>query len=68
MIIILTALLRRRPIHWRIVGGSLVALSGVALTSGVFSAAQDFGWGGTLEVLLGAFSWSCYTVLAAPLN
>jgi drug/metabolite transporter (DMT)-like permease len=68
MIVALTSLLHRRPLHGRIMGGSVVALLGVALTSGVFTTTQDFEWRGTLEVLCGAFSWSCYTVLTAPLN
>jgi drug/metabolite transporter (DMT)-like permease len=68
MIAALTLLLQRRAVHRRVVMGSLIALLGVALTSGVLSGAQSFKWVSTLQVLSGAFSWSCYTVLAAPLN
>jgi drug/metabolite transporter (DMT)-like permease len=67
MIVAITLLLHRRPIHWRIIGGSILALLGVALTSGV-PAAQSFKWVSTLQVVAGAFSWSCYTVLAVRLN
>jgi drug/metabolite transporter (DMT)-like permease len=68
MIAALTLVLHRRPIHWRVIGGSLVALLGVTLTSGVLSADEPFKWVSTLQVLAGAFSWSCYTVLAVRLN
>jgi drug/metabolite transporter (DMT)-like permease len=68
MIAALTLVLHRRPVHWRIIGGSLVALLGVTLTSGVLRADEPFKWLSTLQVLAGAFSWSCYTVLAVRLN
>jgi drug/metabolite transporter (DMT)-like permease len=66
MIAALTLLLHRRTVQRRLVIGSLIAFLGVALTSGVLSAAQNFKLVGALQVLAGAFSWSCYTVLAAP--
>ncbi len=68
MIAVLALVLHRRPIHWRIIGGSVVALLGATLTSGLLSADQPFKWVSTLQVLAGAFSWSCYTVLAVRLN
>jgi drug/metabolite transporter (DMT)-like permease len=67
MIVALTMLLRRRPIHRRIVVGSVIALLGVVLTSGVLTA-PGVQWVGTSEVLVGAFSWSLYTVLVVRLN
>ena len=68
MIVALTMLLQRRSIHWRIVTGSLIALLGVLLTSGVVTSPPGIQWVGTLEVLAGAFSWSLYTVLIVRLN
>lgn len=68
MIAALSSLIERRPVHRRVVGGSLISLLGVALTSGVFSAAHGFRWLSTVQVLTGALSWSCYTVLAGRLN
>lgn len=68
MIAALTLLLQRRPIHRGVVAGSLIAFLGVALTSGILSGVQGFKWMSTLQVLTGAFSWSCYTVLAGRLN
>jgi drug/metabolite transporter (DMT)-like permease len=69
MIAALTLVIQRRPVHWRVIGGSLVALLGVTLTSGLFSSADEpFKWLSVLQVLAGAFSWSCYTVLAVRLN
>jgi drug/metabolite transporter (DMT)-like permease len=68
MIAALALLFQRRPVHRRVVAGSLIAFLGVALTSGVLSGARNFQWVSTLQVLSGAFSWSCYTVLAGPLN
>jgi drug/metabolite transporter (DMT)-like permease len=68
MIAALTLVLHRRPIHWRVIGGSLIALVGVALTSGVLNSHEHFKWLSTLQVLFGAFSWSFYTVLAVRLN
>jgi drug/metabolite transporter (DMT)-like permease len=61
-------LLQRRIIHWRIIAGSLTALLGVMLTSGVLTSRPGVLWVGTLEVLAGAFSWSLYTVLIVRLN
>ena len=68
MIVALTLLLHRRLMHWRVIGGSLMALAGVLLTSGVLSTAAGFKWFSTLQVLCGALSWSSYTVLAVRLN
>jgi drug/metabolite transporter (DMT)-like permease len=68
MIAALTLMLHRRPVHWRVIGGALVALLGVMLTSGVVGTDEPFKWSSTLQVLVGALSWSCYTVLAVPLN
>ena len=68
MIAALTLLLHHRPIHWRITGGSILAFAGVMLTSGVLSSTETLKWVSTLQVLAGAFSWSCYTVLAVRLN
>jgi drug/metabolite transporter (DMT)-like permease len=68
MIAALTLLLQRRPVHRRVVAGSLVAFLGVALTSGILSGFQNFKLLSTFQVLAGAFSWSCYTVLAGRLN
>jgi drug/metabolite transporter (DMT)-like permease len=68
MIIALTFLLQRRPIHWPIIAGSSIALFGVTLTSGLLNPTHKFEWVSSIQVLLGAFSWSCYTVLAVRLN
>jgi drug/metabolite transporter (DMT)-like permease len=68
MIAALTLVLHRRPVHWRVIGGSIIALVGVTLTSGVFNGREHFKWLSTLQVLFGAFSWSVYTVLAVRLN
>lgn len=68
MIAALTLLLQRRPVHRGVVAGSLIAFLGVALTSGIPSGARGFNWISTLQVLTGALSWSCYTVLAGRLN
>jgi drug/metabolite transporter (DMT)-like permease len=68
MIVALALVLQRRPVHWRIIGGSVIALVGVTLTSGVLTSTQSFKWLSTLQVLAGAFSWSCYTVFAVRLN
>ncbi len=68
MIAALSLLLQRRPMHWRVIGGTVIALLGVMLTAGIFNAVQDFKWLSSLEVLGGAFSWSLYTVLAVRLN
>jgi drug/metabolite transporter (DMT)-like permease len=68
MIMALTLLLQRRPIHRRILAGGVLALFGVAVTSGVLTSTLDFNWVSTLQVLLGAFCWSLYTVLGVRLN
>ncbi len=67
MIAALTLIIRR-SVHFTVIGGSMVALVGVTLTSGLLTAHQNLHWLGTLQVLAGAFSWSCYTVIAGPLN
>lgn len=63
-----TLLLNRRRVRTRIIAGCALALFGVALTSGVLTAPQQFEGIATLQVLLGAAAWSCYTVLVADLN
>jgi len=68
MIAALTVLVQRRPVHWRMIAGSLLALCGVALTSGALTMTQHFSWVSTAQVVWGAFSWSTYTVLAVRLN
>jgi drug/metabolite transporter (DMT)-like permease len=45
-----------------------LALAGVALISQGPVSPQGFSWFSTLQVLGGAASWSCYTVLASRLN
>lgn len=67
-IIALTLLLQRKPIRRSVIVGSIVALTGVAVTSGIFAAPQSLAWASALQVLGGAASWSAYTVFAAPLN
>jgi drug/metabolite transporter (DMT)-like permease len=67
-IVLLTLILQRQRIHWRVVLGSSLALAGVALTSQGPVPTQGAGWFSTLQVLAGAASWSCYTVLATRLN
>jgi drug/metabolite transporter (DMT)-like permease len=67
-IVLFTLLLRRQRIRARVWIGSVLALGGVALTSQGPSSSEGFSWLGTLQGLLGAASWSCYTVLAARLN
>jgi drug/metabolite transporter (DMT)-like permease len=67
-IVALTLLLKRQRIGWRVWAGSTLALAGVALTSQGPAAPHSFSWISTLQVLCGAASWSCYTVLAARLN
>ncbi len=68
MIAALTLIIQRRSVHFTVIGGSIVALAGVTLTSGLLTAHQNLHWLGTLQVLAGAFSWSCYTVIAGRLN
>jgi drug/metabolite transporter (DMT)-like permease len=68
MIAALTLLLQRRYIHWSVISGSVIALLGVTLTSGILNSTEKLKLVSTLEVLAGAFSWSCYTVLAVRLN
>jgi drug/metabolite transporter (DMT)-like permease len=67
-IVVLTLILNRQPIHRRVWTGSALALAGVALTSQGPMPPQGSGWLSTIQVLGGAASWSCYTVLAAGLN
>lgn len=68
MIVALTLWVQRRPLHRRVLVGSLIALLGVTLTAGVFTSTLTFHWLGTSQVLFGAFSWSLYTVLGVRLN
>jgi len=68
MIAVLTLMLQRRSVHRRIVAGSVIALFGVALTSGLLTTTHNLQLAGTLQVLAGALSWSCYTVIGARLN
>jgi len=68
MIAALALLLQPRSIHRGVIGGSLIALVGVALTSGMLLSPQSFKLASALQVLAGAFSWSCYTVLSRRLN
>lgn len=68
MIAALTLCLRRRAPSVEVVGGSVLALLGITLTSGVLNSTVGASWVSLLEVLGGAFSWSCYTVLAGALN
>jgi drug/metabolite transporter (DMT)-like permease len=68
MIAGLALILQRRPIHYSVLSGSVLALAGVLVTSGVWKSTDKFMWISTLQVLAGAFSWSCYTVLASRLN
>jgi len=67
-IVIFTLILQRHRIRWRVAAGSALALAGVALTSQAPASPQGFSWLSALEVLGGAASWSCYTVLATRLN
>ncbi len=67
-IVVLTLILNRQHIHRRIWAGSALALTGVALTSQGPWPPQGSGWFSSVQVLAGAASWSCYTVLAAGLN
>jgi drug/metabolite transporter (DMT)-like permease len=67
-IVAFTLLLQRRRIRWPVIGGCGLALVGVTLTSGVLQSPQVFRVMSTLQVLAGAASWSCYTVLAVRLN
>jgi drug/metabolite transporter (DMT)-like permease len=68
VIVVLTLILKHQRIRWRVVVGSALALAGVALTSQGPVSPQGFSRLSTLQVLGGAASWSCYTVLAARLN
>jgi drug/metabolite transporter (DMT)-like permease len=67
-IVVLTLVLKRQHIRWRVWAGSALALAGVALTSQGPVSPQSFSWFSTVQVLAGAACWSCYTVLAARLN
>jgi drug/metabolite transporter (DMT)-like permease len=67
MIVLFSLWLQRRRVSARVLLGGAIALAGVALTS-LATPAQLFGdWISTLQVLLGAASWSLYTVLTAQL-
>jgi drug/metabolite transporter (DMT)-like permease len=66
-IIALALLLEGRRIHARLIAGCLLALAGVALTSGVLRTSATLRLTGALEVLAGALCWSLYTVLVARL-
>ena len=63
----LSLLLERRPLRLRVLAGSVIAMAGVVLTS-LSATPFILSWKGTLQALGGAFSWSCYTVLAGRLN
>lgn len=67
-IVVLTLVLKHQRIRWPVWVGSALALAGVAVTSQGPASPQGFNWFGTLQVLGGAASWSCYTVLASRLN
>ena len=67
-IIFLTVILRHHKIRGRMWIGSALAMAGVALTSQGPAAAQSVRGFSVLQVLCGAASWSCYTVLASRLN
>jgi drug/metabolite transporter (DMT)-like permease len=67
-IVVFTLILHRQRIRGRVIIGSALALAGVALTSQGPPSPQGFRWISALQVLAGAASWSCYTVLAAPLS
>jgi drug/metabolite transporter (DMT)-like permease len=67
-IVAFSVLLRRCPLKVRIIAGSALALAGVVWTGTAQGGALRFPWQATLEVLGGAASWSCYTVLAGELN
>jgi drug/metabolite transporter (DMT)-like permease len=67
-IVALALLLERRSISSRVLLGGFLALAGVVLTSQGSGLPLMSSWKSTLQVLGGAFSWSCYTVLAGRLN
>lgn len=67
LIIVIALLLTRHRIPRRLVSGCLLALLGVTLTSGVASSGAALEVPAALEVLVGATSWSFYTVLIARL-
>ncbi len=67
-IIALTLLLQRQPIRRNVIVGSALAMTGVAVNSGISAPPQSLAWVSALQVLGGAASWSAYTVFAAPLN
>jgi drug/metabolite transporter (DMT)-like permease len=67
-IVAFTLLLQGRRVRWPVIGGCALALVGVTLTSGVLQSPQVFKVTSVLQVLAGAASWSCYTVLAVRLN
>jgi drug/metabolite transporter (DMT)-like permease len=67
-ILAFTLALQRRRVSSRILIGSAVALAGVALITGLFTAPLSFPWRPTLLVLGGAASWSLYTAISGGLN
>jgi drug/metabolite transporter (DMT)-like permease len=67
LIIAFALLLEGRRIRARLIAGSVLALCGVTLTSGVLTSSAALRLTGALEVLAGAMSWSIYTVLVARL-
>jgi drug/metabolite transporter (DMT)-like permease len=67
-ILAFTLALRRRHVSSRMLVGCAVALSGIALVTGVFTAPSSFPWQASLSVLGGAASWSLYTALSGGLN
>lgn len=67
LIIGFALLIERRRIHSRLALGCAIALAGVTLTSGVLGGGAALQLRGVLEVLVGAASWSLYTVLVARL-
>jgi drug/metabolite transporter (DMT)-like permease len=67
-IVCLTLLVEGRRLGRRVLIGSVLAFIGVALTSGSSGGAVTAPWTSVLEVLAGAFSWSCFTVLAGRLT
>jgi drug/metabolite transporter (DMT)-like permease len=66
-IILFSALLQRRGIAMRLITGALVAFGGVWLSSISSAAGGSASWHGVLLVVIGAISWSAYTVLAGAL-
>ncbi|MGA2776464.1 MAG: EamA family transporter [Steroidobacteraceae bacterium] len=67
-IVLFAAWLQKRRVHWRVIVGGAVAFVGVGLTSLAAGMPRLADWAGPLLVLLGAMSWSLYTVLVASLT